>query len=219
MTSGATTMRANFLFSIRALAAFCVVPWLLGACAAPKGGVVPQRYDLGELASPASPTALPAAPVWLGDVQAPSSLDGNLMVYRLAYSDPLQSRAYAQARWSMPVPELVEQRLRQRLALRQVVLNPSDGVQGRQPGVVLRVDLEDFSQTFSAPDQAHARVRLRATLSAWRGGVEQLLDQQTFESTQPCGSADAPGGVRALALASDTAFEALERWLSSAAPR
>jgi cholesterol transport system auxiliary component len=141
------------------------------------------------------------------------------MLYRLDYSNNQQSRAYAQARWSMPVPELLEQRLRQRLSAKHAVLNPADGVQSRQQGVILRVELEDFSQAFSAADQASAQVRVRATLSAWRGGVEHLLAQRSFQAVQPCASADAPGGVRALATATDQVLADLERWLDDAAVR
>ncbi|MDT8990595.1 ABC-type transport auxiliary lipoprotein family protein [Curvibacter sp. APW13] len=198
---------------------FLVISGALGGCAVSKGASQGDRYDLGPVVPAQQAPSPPGVPVWLAGVHAPSSLDGTHMLYRLVYSDALQSRAYAQARWSMPVPELLEQRLRQRLASQHPVLNPADGVQGRGPGLVLRIELEDFSQTFSAADQASVRVRLRATLSAWRGGTEQLLDQQTFESQRPCASADAPGGVRALAQASDTVLEALERWLAANAAR
>lgn len=165
----------------------------------------------------AAAAAASTVPVWLASVQAPSSLDGTAMLYRLDYSDTLQSRAYAQARWSMPIPELLAQRLRQRLASTHAVLNPADGVHSRAHGVVLRVELEDFEQRFSAPEQAQAQVRLRATLSTWRGGVEQLLAQRSFEARQPCPSADAAGGVVALAAASDQVLEALVRWLDAEA--
>lgn len=201
---------------VRAL--FVLLVATLCGCATSKGSVPVERYDLGP--PPAEQRAVsPGVPVWLAGVQAPSSLDSTHMVYRLAYSNALQSRAYAQARWSMPIPELLEQRLRQRLASHHPVLNPADGVQGRVAGLMLRVELEDFSQSFTAADQASVRVRLRATLSAWRGGAEQLLEQQTFESQQACATADAAGGVRALAVASDAAFEALDRWLDATSVR
>lgn len=199
----------------RAGALFCMV-WLLGGCSAPRPGLAPQRFDLGAMATAAA-AAASTVPVWLASVQAPSSLDGTAMLYRLDYSDTLQSRAYAQARWSMPIPELLAQRLRQRLASTHAVLNPADGVHSRAHGVVLRVELEDFEQRFSAPEQAQAQVRLRATLSTWRGGVEQLLAQRSFEARQPCPSADAAGGVVALAAASDQVLEALVRWLDAEA--
>lgn len=213
MNPVAIKFAATYAINMRAAVIFLLVSWLLSGCAAPKVAVQPERYDLGATAPVRGVPSPPGAPVWLAGVQAPSSLDGTHMLYRLAFSDPLQSRAYAQARWSMPVPELIEQRLRQRLSAHHAVLNPADGVQGR--GLVLRVDLEDFGQTFTATDRASVRVRLRATVSTWRGGAEQLLEQQTFESQQPCPTADAAGGVRALATASDAALEALEGWLDA----
>lgn len=196
-------------------AVFCIA-WLLVGCSAPQPGLAPQRFDLGAVDAA---TVAPAStvPVWLASVQAPSSLDGTAMLYRLDYSDTLQTRAYAQARWSMPIPELLAQRLRQRLASTHPVLNPADGVHSRAHGVVLRVELEDFEQRFLAPEQAQAQVRLRATLSTWRGGVEHLLAQRSFEARQPCPSADAGGGVVALAAASDQVLEALVRWLDAQA--
>jgi cholesterol transport system auxiliary component len=196
-----------------------LVSGLLVGCAGPKGTDAPARYDLGTGLVPAPAVPAAGAPVWLAAVNAPSSLEGTHMLYRLDYSNALQPRAYAQARWSMPVPELLAQRLRQQLAQKRVVLNPADGVQSRHSGTVLRLELEDFSQHFATPQQATAQLRLRATLSVWRGGVEHLLDQRTLQATQPCPSADAEGGVRALALATDQVLGELERWLDASAPR
>lgn len=210
---------AEWVISMRTGATFCLLWALLSGCAGPKGAAPAERFDLGAEAPLAAESAQAGVPVWLASVHAPSSLAGTPMLYRLDYSNSLQSRAYAQARWSMPVPELLEQRLRQRLARTHAVLNPADGVQSRPQGVILRVELEDFSQGFSAPDRATAQVRLRATLSAWRGGVEQLLAQRSFQAEQPCPSADAPGGVRALASATEQVLAELERWLDATAAR
>lgn len=201
--------------SMRAGVGFCLVFALLSGCAGPKGEASAERFDLGSAAAAAAESAPTGVPVWLASVHAPSSLDGTHMLYRLDYSNSLQSRAYAQARWSMPIPELLEQRLRQRLSRAHAVLNPADGVQGRTHGVILRVELEDFSQAFSAADRASVQVRLRATLSSWRGGVEHLLVQRSFQATQPCASADATGGVRALAHATDQVLGELEQWLDA----
>lgn len=200
----------------RAGAIFCLF-FVLSGCAGPKGAQAPVRYDLGAVLATARTAPASAVPVWLAGVHAPSSLEGTHMLYRLGYSHALQTRAYAQARWSMPVPELMEQRLRQQLAQKRAVLNPADGLQSRRQGAILRLEVEDFSQNFETPEQATAQVRLRATLSVWRGGAEQLLDQRTLQATRPCPSADAEGGVRALAQATDQVLEALERWLDATA--
>ena len=197
------------------MATFCLASALLAGCAGPKGAAAPERFDLGASAPLAAGAAPAGVPVWLAGVHAPSSLEGTQMLYRLGYSNALQTRAYAQARWSMPVPELLEQRLRQQLAPRHAVLSLADGLQSRHSGVILRIELEDFSQNFASPQQATVQVRLRATLSTWRGGVEQLLDQRTLQATQPSPSADAEGGVRALAQATDQVLGELERWLDT----
>lgn len=203
-------------YSARAGAIFCLF-FVLSGCAGPKTAPSPVRYDLGPVPTAATASPATAVPVWLAGVQAPSSLEGTSMLYRLDYSQALQTRAYAQARWSMPVPELLAQRLRQQLAQKRAVLDPADGLQSRSAGVLLRLDVEDFSQNFEAPDRASVQVRLRATLSVWRGGVEQLLGQRTLQAVRPCPSADAEGGVRALALASDQVLGELERWLDATA--
>lgn len=199
------------------LAAVFGILFGLSGCAGSKGEVLAERYDLGPQAAVSTPAAPGGVPVWVAGVHAPSSLQGAHMLYRLDYSTNLQPRAYAQARWSMPVPELLEQRLRQQLSQRHPVLSTGDGVQSRALGVVLRVELEDFSQSFSAADRASVQVRLRATLSVWRGGVEQLLDQRSLYASRPCASADAQGGVRALAQATDAVLIELEHWLDATA--
>lgn len=205
---------------IRATSVFgSILVFLAGCAGGPKAAPTPERFDLGAAAPVAVAPAQAGVPVWLASVHAPSSLDGTHMLYRLDYSNSLQSRAYAQARWSMPLPELLEQRLRQRLSQNHAVLNPADGVQSRQQGVILRVELEEFSQSFSAPDKATAQVRVRATLSGMRSGAEHLLSQRTFQAEQPCASADAPGGVRALSAATAQLLGDLERWLDAAALR
>lgn len=211
--------RAHDAYFSWAAGFFVLVAALLAGCAGPKGSGAPERYDLGPVVQPQGEGKGTGSTVWLAAVHAPSSLDGVHMLYRLGYSNALQTRAYAQARWSMPVPELLEQRLRRQLSLKRAVLNPADGVLGRAHGVILRVDVEDFSQTFSAADHASAQVRVRATLSTWRGGVEHLLEQRNFQAVKPCTTADAQGGVQALSQATDQVLSELESWLDAAAVR
>lgn len=150
----------------------------------------------------------------LSEVEADSALDDKAVLYRLIYADVQQLLPYAQARWSMAPAQLVRQRLREVLGLRRTVLNPGDGnVTGSKPVMVLRVQLEEFSQLFDAPGRSFGLVRLRATLVQASPGGDKLLGQRSFAVQRPAPSPDARGGVRALTAATNTAVEEIEQWL------
>jgi cholesterol transport system auxiliary component len=190
---------------------------LLGGCAAlPDKPVRPAVYDFGPgLSAPLAAAPVPAAatpaqaPLALAGIEAPAAFDGTAVLYRLAYADVQQLRPYAQARWSMPPAQLVRQRLRERLSPQRAVLNPGEGAAGQ----TLRLELEEFSQVFDAPERASALVRLRATLVETRSGRERLLAQRSFSAREPAPTADAPGGVRALTAATDSALADIAQWL------
>ena len=185
---------------------------LIGGCSAlPDKPVRPAVYDFGPglvpKATPAAGAALP--PLLLADIEAPATVDGTAVLYRLAYADVQQVRPYAQARWSMPPAQLVRQRLRDPLSQQRVVLSPAEG----PAGWILRLELEEFTQVFDAPDRSVGLVRLRATLLETVNGRERLVAQRRFTAQRPAPSADAPGGVRALTAASDAAIDEIVQWL------
>jgi cholesterol transport system auxiliary component len=185
---------------------------LIGGCSAlPDKPVRPAVYDFGPglvpKATPAAGAALP--PLLLADIEAPATVDGTAVLYRLAYADVQQVRPYAQARWSMPPAQLVRQRLRDSLSQQRVVLSPAEG----PAGWMLRLELEEFTQVFDAPDRSVGLVRLRATLLETVNGRERLVAQRRFSVQRPAPSADAPGGVRALTAASDAAIDEIVQWL------
>ena len=78
----------------------------------------------------------------------------------------------------------------------------------------LRLELEEFSQLFDAPDASSGVLRLRATLSQRGAGGEALLAQRSFIARQSAPSADASGGVRALTAATDQVVKDIEAWLA-----
>jgi cholesterol transport system auxiliary component len=78
---------------------------------------------------------------------------------------------------------------------------------------VLRLELEEFSHLFESPTQSVGVVRLRATLAENTPSGEKLLAQRVVIVQRPAPTADAPGGVRALAAATDAAAEELSQWL------
>lgn len=173
-------------------------------------------YDLGPGATTAHKATrmAPLPAVLLADVEAPAALDSTAVLYRLGYADAQQPRPYAQARWSMVPAQLLRQRLRESLGERRSVFTPQDAV---APGTLtLRVELEEFSQWFDSATSSAALLRLRATLGR-SGSPAKALAQTAFVVQVPCRSADAAGGVRALAEASDAVIEQLQSWVQQAA--
>lgn len=206
------TTRRHFVFSFAGAAA------LAGCSAVPERPVRATQYDFGP--GPAAGAATLAAqqqPLVLGDVEATSALDSSAVLYRLGYADANQLQPYAQARWSAPMPQLIRQRLRERLAQDRVVLDLSDSsVLARSGGVmprILRLNLEEFAQWFDTPASSSALLRLRATLTDNTSAGERLVAQRGVVVRRPAASADAPGGVRALAAAADGAAEEIAVWL------
>jgi cholesterol transport system auxiliary component len=217
---------------------------LLGGCALPDKPRRAALYDFGPGAlvnvsvAPGAPVAhaTPATPATAGaprpvlpplaidDISsAGGALDGQALLYRLAYADGQQLRPYAQARWSMPPAQLLGQRLRERLGQQRAVVNAREGVAlNRSQNAslpLLRLQLQEFSQLFSAPGASAGLIRLQATLLEMTPAGEKLIAQRTVTLQHPAPSADAAGGVRALTAASDAAIEELAQWLAQAEAR
>jgi cholesterol transport system auxiliary component len=193
---------------------------LLSGCA----GIVdkPTRatiYDFGpgpvtEVQQPA-----PVRPALvLADVEAAATLEGSALLYRLGYVDDHELRPYAQARWGAPPPQLVRERLRERIGRERIVLNPGEGAAlartGDRAPHVLRLELEEFSHFFRSPAESFGLVRLRATLLENTPGGEKVLSQHNVVVQRPAPSADASGGARALTAAVDGAADDLMQWLA-----
>ena len=175
--------------------------------------------SVSSASSPASTAVTKLPALALDDIASPAgALDNTSVLYRLAYVDAQQLRAYSQARWSSPPAQLIRQRLREQLSQRRSVFNAREGValnrsQSAVLPPVLRMELEEFSQVFSGPQTSVGLIRLRATLLELTPGGEKLLGQRTFAIEQPATSADAAGGVRALTAATDSAIAAIDQWL------
>jgi cholesterol transport system auxiliary component len=164
------------------------------------------NYDFGPPPEGRQGAALRQA-LLVHDVGAPAWLDSPFIYYRLAYQDATRPQAYADSRWVTSPAELFSNRLRGRLVA-------SDGGGIIQPGddartkYALRVDLEEFIQTFDAPGKSRALVRLRASVM----GNRSLIAQRSFTVERPAKTPDAEGGVRALIGASDEAVDQLIVW-------
>jgi cholesterol transport system auxiliary component len=188
----------------------------LGGCAGLQAPPPLLTYDFGAMAldsSGATGQSGVRQPVVLADVESTSALDGSAIAYRLAYSDERQLRAYSRSRWTMPAAELVQQSMREQLGRRYLVLAASEVSAVSKPVPTLYLQLEEFSQWFDTAQTSHAVVRVRAT---WRnpapGGT---LEQQTFMANVPAQTADAAGGVQALARASVGLAQDVLRWLEA----
>jgi cholesterol transport system auxiliary component len=188
------------------LALCCVAAALAGCAGGGAPGNAMTSYDFGLPAPAASAAPRLRGPVKVLEVRAPAALDTTEFNYRLQYANGSQLHAYAAHRWTMTPAQLLTQRLRASLAAHGAVLGGSDAVQAP----VLRVELVDFEQVFDAPGASRGVVALRATL------LEQgrLVAQQTFTASAAAPTADAPGGARALALASSAAIDQIAGWLA-----
>lgn len=176
-------------------------------------------YDFGP-GAPATPASSPVAtqsPLVLADIESSGALDGFGVLYRLAYADANQLRPYAQARWSATPPQLVRQRLRELLGRERVVLNLGESAalarDAKAQPRALRIELEEFSHVFESPAQSFGLIRMRATLLENTTAGEKVLSQRTIVAKEPASTPDAPGGVRALAMATDAAAANISQWL------
>jgi cholesterol transport system auxiliary component len=208
---------------------------LAGCSALPDKPVRPVLYDFGpgSIAPQATTRQAPLPAVALEDITTVGgALDNTALLYRLGYANDQQLRPYAGARWSTPPAQLVRQRLREKLSERRPVFGARDGLALNRPvapGVRpapsdgtpetlplrLRLELEEFSHLFTAPEASVGVIRLRATLIDISRGGERLVGQRNIVVQRPATSSDAPGGVRALTAATDAAIEELDQWMQA----
>jgi len=169
---------------------------LLAACAGSNRGQADiAYYDLGP-----EPTEATAAAVVTLAVVFPAWLDGPSMRYRLDYADPRRLHAYAGARWVASPMQLVDQRLRRHLGLTAA------------PGpCTLRLEVDEFEQSFVSPELSRAVVRGRARLLGRRLATPAPF--VSFDIDVPAPSADAAGGASALAESVGRLSEKLGPWL------
>jgi cholesterol transport system auxiliary component len=184
-------------------------------------------YDFGPgpLATLPATRQAPLPAIALDDISTSGgALDNMAVLYRLGYADAQQLRPYSQARWSMPPAQLVRQRVREQLGQRRAVFNAGASValnrsQNAVLPLLLRLDLEEFSQLFTAPETSVGLIRLRATLVEVTPAGDKLVGQRNVIVQRPAPSSDAPGGVQALTAATDAAIEEIDQWLRQAAAR
>jgi cholesterol transport system auxiliary component len=179
---------------------------LLAGCASEKTQAN-STFDFGPAVAAVAPAANGA--VVVTDVTGSAALDSERMSYRLNYADPLQARAYSHSRWSATPLQLVTQRLKTRIAQSGTkVLGATDASDGV---AILRTEVDEFTHSFDSQAQSSGLLILRASL--FQG--HKLVDQKTFSRKCSATSADAAGGARALAAATDGVAADIVAWLAT----
>jgi len=176
------------------IAILCTV--LIAAGCATTREPAPQTYDFG----PASEPAPAGNGVQVVEMRAPEWLDGNQMLYRLAYRDPRALTPYAGSRWAGTPASMLTLRLRQHL--------------GSVPGAkcVMSASLAEFSQTFDAADSSRAILQVHAVLAAAGTQGRRLQKEFRLESKTP--TPDAAGGAAAFAALASELARSVGQWLA-----
>lgn len=219
-----TMMKKNAVLRLPPRLAACagLALLLLAGCSAlPDKPARATLYDFGPGPAAPAPAANPPAAALptlaLAEIESNTRLDSTQILYRLGYADANELRPYGQSRWSLAPAQLLRQRLRDALAERRTVLGPEESAtiaraEGKVPDT-LRISLDEFSHYFDSASSSAGLVRLRATLIRGTTGGDRVLGQRSFTVRRPAPSADAPGGVKALAAATDAAVAEVVQWV------
>jgi ABC-type uncharacterized transport system, auxiliary component len=181
---------------------------MLAACAIDgPARIAPAVYDLGDRPSTDGGERRIRAALMVPTVGAPPWLESTRIVYRLNFDDPKRLRAYRNSRWVATPALLLTEEVRSRLAVSagQVV----SGADGGRADYVLRMELQDFQQSFDTPDSSHVVTRVRATLVDRANG--SIVAQHTF-SVDKNAAPNAAGAASALAESSIELVENLLDW-------
>lgn len=169
------------------IALFIPVILLLGC-----GGstaVDPRSYDLGLV-----PPEAKLPPARIASVRAVAPFDSVDMHFRLAYRDAAELGVFANSRWAASPPEL----------LRKQILRAAGDKAGR---CSVDLEIQEFTQVFSAKDASEARLELRASV---RGGAGR-----GWSLGEPNAGADAAAGAAAFARAANRAVGELAAWIGA----
>ena len=168
---------------------------LLNGC----GGAAPaepRTLDLG-LAAPGS--ALP--PERIASVRAVAPFESTDMQYRLAYRNAAEIAAFASSRWAASPAEL----------LRKQLLRAANDKAGK---CALDIEIQEFTQVFSAKESSEVRIELRAWLGT-TGARASGVVTRGWSVVEPDAGADAAAGAAAFARAADRAIGELGRWIAA----
>lgn len=166
---------------------------LLNGCggAAP---VEPRTLDLG-LAAPGA--ALPA--VRIASVRAVTPFESIDMQYRLAYRNAAEIAAFASSRWAASPAEL----------LRKQLLRAANDKPGK---CALDIEIQEFTQVFSAKETSEARIELRAWLGPTAVRAAGVATRG-WSVVEPNAGPDAVSGAAAFARAANRTIGELGAWI------
>ena len=153
----------------------------------------PRVLDLG-IAAPAA--TLPG--VSIASVRAAAPFDGVEMHYRLAWRNSSELLPFANSLWAAAPPEL----------LRKQLLRASREGVGK---CVLEVEIQEFTQVFSAKEASEARIELRGVLA----GKSGRFAARVWSVVEPNAGADAVSGATAFARAADRVVAELGGWITA----
>ena len=199
---------------IKSSTATVLILLMLNGCSSlPKDGAAIVTYDFG-LPRQSAPelTTRTTDRLEVSPLTAPSWLDSPAILDRLAYHNAARLDAYADSRWAAPPAALITLRLRQALSTASDTPNVNPASQNGAPNR-LRVDLEEFSQVFDAPQSS--RILVRARVSLIQKNEQTPLKERTFTLERQAPTPDAAGAASALSLASDEFIDAVLNWLST----
>lgn len=199
-------MKRSPLFFSCLLAAFCL---LLSGCALQTSQPPSTLYDLGPASSLPSEKTLPEdmPTLVVFRVNAPDWLNNTKMYYRLAHVNDQQTRFYTLSRWNAQPPKLFRDRLKSRIVAAGGEIGGGRAHKVNQLRLIVHV--EDFSQYFSDDSNSEARIALRISVLDRDG----LIAQKSFLQTAPASTPDAPGGAKALSVATDEVISEILRWI------
>lgn len=162
---------------------------VLHGCGGGSAASDPRTYDLG-LEAPGGRIAA----VRIGAVHAIAPFDTPDMQYRLTYRNAVEIAAFTSSRWAATPADM----------FRKQLLRASGDGAGK---CTLDVDIQEFSQVFSAKEASEARIDLRASV---RGGASR-----TVSIVEPNAGADAASGAAAVARAANRAISELGIWVGA----
>ncbi len=157
------------------------------------------NYDLG--VQPEGDRAANLAYVKTIDVFSAGWLETPAMQYRLTYAARQKRQSFAESRWVAPPAELLGHSLRRHL------------LAGQSSGACrIRVDLDEFIQSFDSSSESRAVLEARVQLLAPGSGT--IIDRRTFSLSRPAASPDAASGVAAMSGVIDEFAGQLHEWLN-----
>ncbi|MGZ8251993.1 MAG: ABC-type transport auxiliary lipoprotein family protein [Methylophilaceae bacterium] len=173
---------------------------VLVACAGPSKTVQNIAvYDFGLPAQVGQPLV---AKVAVDEVTAADAVNHQQIRYRLNYDNPSRVYSYTESRWAATPAELLTGRL--------ASLIQQDA---KLPACALKLKVEVFDHVFSSPAASTAVVQLSALL--WDKKSRKVVATQAIAESEVAQTANARGGAKALAQASESATLKAVAWANA----